>query len=72
MTYTHTYVVLEVSAATYDEIASLLRDAGYDHVFGDDGEIDMHGLALAKEPINNHSTLPDTPDTSEPPPSSDT
>lgn len=43
---THTYVTLEVSQAAYNEIATKLREAGYDHVFGDDGEIDMHGLAL--------------------------
>lgn len=45
---THTYVVLEVSKACYDEIAKKLKEAGYDHVFND-GEIDMHGIALAIE-----------------------
>ena len=43
---THTYVELEVSKAAYDEIAALLRDVDYDHVFMNDGAIDMHGIAL--------------------------
>lgn len=51
ITATHTYVTLEVSGAAYEEIATKLREAGYDHVFMDDGEIDMHGLALVmREP----------------------
>lgn len=45
---TYTYVLLEVSGAAYDEIAAKLRAAGYDHAFGDDGEINMHGLALVR------------------------
>jgi hypothetical protein len=45
---THTYVTLEISAAAYDEIAGKLRDVDYHHVFGDSGEIDMHGLALTR------------------------
>lgn len=44
---THTFAVLEVSAAAYDEIASKLREAGYDHVFIDE-HIDMHGIALKR------------------------
>lgn len=44
---THTYALLEVSRATFEEIACKLRDAGYDHAFIEDGEIDMHGIALA-------------------------
>ena len=47
---THTYVVLELSPAAYDEIAGKLRAAAYDHAFGDDGEIDMHGIAVKREP----------------------
>ena len=45
---TYAYVTLEVSEITYAEIAGKLRIAGYDHAFNSDGEIDMHGLALAK------------------------
>lgn len=44
---THTYVVLEVSKACYDEIAKKLKEAGYDCEHN--GEIDMHGVALAVE-----------------------
>lgn len=47
---THTYAVLEISKAAYDEIAFALRAANYDHVFMEDGLIDMHGLALRKKP----------------------
>lgn len=43
----HTYVTLEVSQSTYDEIAGELRNAGYlDDAKNHQGEIDMHGLAL--------------------------
>jgi len=45
---TRTYALLEVSAAAHDEIAAKLRGAGYDHAFGDEGEIDMHGIALTR------------------------
>jgi hypothetical protein len=45
---THTYVTLTVSTTAYDEIAFLLRTAGYSHAFNEDGEIDMHGLALVR------------------------
>ncbi|HEX5433537.1 MAG TPA: hypothetical protein VFY05_04815 [Candidatus Angelobacter sp.] len=49
---THTYVVLEVSDAAYDEIAGKLREAGYDHVFDGEGKkcvMDMHGIAIGRE-----------------------
>ena len=46
--FTYTYVTMDVSGLTYDEIAKKLRAAGYDHVFHE-GLIDMHGLALKKE-----------------------
>lgn len=39
-----------MSAAAYDEIAGKLRAADYGHVFGSDGEIDMHRIALTREP----------------------
>ena len=47
---THTYVVMELSEAAYREIADQMRAAGYDHAFGSDGEIDMHGIAVACQP----------------------
>ena len=43
---TRTYAVLELSAAAWDEIATKLRAAGYDHAFMEGGEIDMHGIAV--------------------------
>jgi len=53
---THTYAELEVSRATYDEIAQKLRAAGYQHVFINAGPpdaatptIDMHGIGLILE-----------------------
>lgn len=46
---THTYATLELSQAAFDEIATKLREAQYDHAFGvDDGRptIDMQGIAV--------------------------
>lgn len=45
---THTFVKLAVSPAVYREIESLLRAAGYRHVFID-GAIDMNGIALVEQ-----------------------
>lgn len=44
----HTYAVLPVSKAVYDEIRSKLEKAGYSDQFHDD-RIDMHGLAISIE-----------------------
>lgn len=52
---THTYVLLEVSEAAYEEIRAKLEAAGYQHVFHDNPDapasprIDMHGIALVPE-----------------------
>lgn len=46
---THTFATLEVSQAVFDEVEKKLREAGYDHAFVD-GLIDMHGIALEREP----------------------
>jgi hypothetical protein len=49
MRSTYTYAVLEVSEQAYQEIAKLLREAGYHGSFQkDDGQecIDMNGIAL--------------------------
>jgi len=49
---THTYAVLEVSPAAYEEIRSLLEAAGYGHVRVNRGGqvlLDMHGIALAPD-----------------------
>lgn len=53
---THTHANLEVSDAAYQEIAERLRDAGYDHVFDEEGTIDMHGIGLVPggDPISLH------------------
>jgi len=47
---THTYVLLELSRAAYDEIARKMREAGYDQAFDAEGEIDMRGIAVTREP----------------------
>jgi ribA/ribD-fused uncharacterized protein len=47
---THTYVVMDVSQQTYDEVRANLRAAGYEHAIGQAGDLDMHGLALALNP----------------------
>jgi hypothetical protein len=58
---THTYAVLEVSQAVYDEIRARLVEAHYEHTFHrGDGEhpevIDMHGIALAPLREDNPSS----------------
>jgi hypothetical protein len=48
---TYTFAKLEVSQAVYDEIRAKLVEAGYEHAFGLDDEvelIDMHGIALVR------------------------
>jgi hypothetical protein len=44
----YTIATLTVSKAAYDEIAILLRAAGYDHVFMTDDTIDMTGIGLQR------------------------
>lgn len=50
MTHTRTFVIMEVEAATYNEIKDKLLEADYDHAIHDQGEhgtvLDMHGIAL--------------------------
>jgi hypothetical protein len=46
---THTYALLEVTAPTYQEIKLSLILAGYDGAINNDGEIDMHGIALVEK-----------------------
>lgn len=45
---THTYAVLDVSAACYAEIRRRLAAADYRHAFHGD-VIDMHGIAIRVE-----------------------
>lgn len=47
---THAYAILDVSAATFDEIKRRLKKANYAHAFHDD-VIDMHGIALKVIPL---------------------
>lgn len=50
---THTFVVLELSPAAYNEIETKLKEASYDHCFVKQDErtvIDMHGIAVAPQP----------------------
>lgn len=42
-----TYVIMEVSESTYDEILGKLREANYDHAIHED-VLDMDGIALKK------------------------
>lgn len=51
MRTTHTYAILGVSPAAFEEIKAKLEKAGYDDQIHDDGAtIDMHGIALQQEP----------------------
>jgi len=50
---THTFAVLELSPAAFNEIKTKLEAAGYQHAFiKEDGEltIDMHGIGVKEEP----------------------
>lgn len=38
-----------VSKGTYEEIADILRTAGYDHAFMENGELDMQGIAIVQD-----------------------
>jgi hypothetical protein len=51
---THTYVILEISDAAFQEIKEKLEKAGYQHAFHEDEGrtvIDMHGIAVASDGI---------------------
>jgi hypothetical protein len=62
MTFTYTYVAMKVSEATFKEIEAKLRAAGYEGQIHDDGAtLDMHDIALVREPGLKHPVL----DTSE-------
>jgi hypothetical protein len=60
---THTFAELGVSQAAYDEIAGKLRAAEYDHAFGDDGVIDMHGIGLQVSAETETSIAGNVPET---------
>lgn len=44
----HTYSILEISQAAFNEIKQKLEEAGYLHVFHGEA-IDMHGIAVAPQ-----------------------
>lgn len=50
----HTYAVLQISKAAFDEIRGKLKEAGYEHAFDDAAEggpvVDMHGVAVQAVP----------------------
>lgn len=47
----HTLATLEVSLTTFNEIKALFKEAGYDHVFLEDGRmIDMTGIGIVPPP----------------------
>lgn len=51
MSFTYTYVKLQLNRAAFDEIKTKLEAAGYQHAISKDGQcIDMHGLAIVPEP----------------------
>lgn len=61
MRTTHTYAILEISQAAYEEIKAKLEAAGYQHAFHDnDGEIviDMHGIAVKGETNDAYTETP--------------
>lgn len=51
MRQTHTYALLPVSKAAYEEIKARLLAAGYDHAVEEDGdrELNLYGLAIVEE-----------------------
>lgn len=53
VTTTHTYAILDISEAAFDEIRDKLKAADYGHAFHQDGDghlvLDMHGIAVRKE-----------------------
>ncbi len=61
MSTTHSYAILEISQASYEEIKASLFKAGYQHAFHKDIDgrevIDMHGLAVATERVPTPKTI---------------
>jgi len=58
---THTFSLLEVTHSTYDEIESLLHEAGYGHAFIENA-IDMHGIALTRAEASSAGSIRCDPD----------
>lgn len=52
LTSTHTYVILELSRAAFDEIKTKMLHAGYHFAFDEQKDktiIDMHGIAVMED-----------------------
>lgn len=48
---THTYAILEISSAAFEEIKAKLEAADYQHLFAENGTvIDMYGIAVKATP----------------------
>jgi hypothetical protein len=54
---TYTYAKLPLSPEAYDEIATKLKEAGYHHAFGNNGDIDMHGIGVCVEKQDHNASL---------------
>lgn len=50
---THTYAMLPVPEAVYRVIRAKLEEHGYEHAIDDDGELDMHGIAIVSEEVED-------------------
>lgn len=62
----HTYAILQLSAAAFQEIETKLHEAGYEHAFDTAAEggltIDMHGIAVQALPVPAPLPNEGTPD----------
>lgn len=62
MRSTYTFAKLEVSQQAYDEIREKLVEAGYEHAFGLDDDVelmDMHGIALVRAQLKEMQLTPE-------------
>lgn len=53
---THTFSILEISQAAYEEIKAKLIEAGYQHAILEEGGqevIDLHGIAIKREVVES-------------------
>jgi hypothetical protein len=53
---TYTYAIMEVSRKIYNEIYNKLKAAGYSDQIDVDGNLDMHGIALAVENVRRNDS----------------
>lgn len=55
---TYTYAIMHVSKEVYKEIRNKLQAAGYSDQIDSNGNLDMHGIALAMEPTEEPTEEP--------------